>query len=59
MSKTKGISKKKKILKTLLDECIPFDAILIVFSYAGLGFINIPINFWNKPPYGTKYHMES
>lgn len=46
MSKTKGISKKKKILKTLLDECIPFDVILIVFSYAGLGFVNIPINKW-------------
>ena len=46
MSKSKGISKKKKILKTLLDECIPFDVILIVFSYAGLGFINIPINKW-------------
>lgn len=46
MSKTKGISKKKKLLKTLMDECIPIDVILIAFSYAGLGFINIPINKW-------------
>lgn len=45
MEKTKGIS-KKKLLKTLIDECIPFDVILIAFSYAGLGFINIPINKW-------------
>lgn len=51
MSKTKGLSKKKKLLKKLMDEklmdgYIPFNVILIVFSYAGLGFINIPINKW-------------
>lgn len=50
MSKTKGLSKKKKLLKTLMDEYLPFiKALLIVFLYvlyAVIVFINIPINKW-------------
>jgi hypothetical protein len=54
MSKTKGLSKKKKLLKTLMDEYLPFiKALLIVFlyvlyavMYAVIVFINIPINKW-------------
>lgn len=45
MSKTKGLSKKKKLLKTLMDEYLPFiTVLLIVFLYAVIAFINIPIN---------------
>ena len=46
MSKTKGLSKKKKLLKTLMYKCLPFKVLLIVFLYAVIGFINIPINKW-------------
>ena len=46
MSKTKGISKKKKLLKTLMYKCPPFKILLIVFVYAVIEFINIPISKW-------------
>ena len=68
MSKTKGLSKKKKLLKTLMDEYLPFiKALLIVFlyvlyavMYAVIVFINIPINKWlsfNCPQWSSgEYH---
>lgn len=46
MSNTKGISKKKKLLKTLMDKCITFKVLFYILAYSVLGFINIPINKW-------------
>jgi len=62
MSKTKGLSKKKKLLKTLMDEYLPFiTVLLIVFLYAVIAFINIPINKWlsfNCPQWSDgEYHF--
>ena len=46
MSTTKGISKKKKLLKTLMDKYITFKVLFYILAYSVLGFINIPINKW-------------
>lgn len=46
MSKITGLSKKKKLLKTLMHKCLPFKVLLTVFLYVVIGFINIPINKW-------------
>lgn len=46
MSKTKGLLKKKKLLKTLLYKCFPLQILLGVFLYVIVGCINIPINKW-------------
>ena len=46
MSKTKGLSKKKKLLKTLIHKYLPLQVLLTVFLYAVIVFINIPINKW-------------
>lgn len=46
MSKTEGLLKKKNLLKTLLDKCIPLQILLGVFLYVIVGCINIPINKW-------------
>lgn len=46
MSKTKGISKKKKLLKTLIHKYLPLQVLLTVFVYAVIGCINIPVNKW-------------
>lgn len=46
MSKTKGLLKKKKLLKTLMYKYPPFKVLLIVFLYAVIVLINIPINKW-------------
>lgn len=46
MSNTKGISKKKKLLKTLMDKYITFKVLFYILAYSVLGFINIPINKW-------------
>lgn len=46
MSKTKGISKKKDILKVFWNECAVFKVVVCILAYVILGFINIPINRW-------------
>lgn len=46
MLKTEGLLKKKKLLKTLLYKYRPLQTLLIVFVYAVIVFINIPINKW-------------
>lgn len=46
MSKTKGLLKKKNLLKTLFDKCEPLQVLLFVFVYAIIGCINIPVNKW-------------
>lgn len=60
MSKTKGLSKKKKLLKTLIHKYLPLRVLLTVFVYAVIGFINIPINKWltfNCPKWSDgEYH---
>lgn len=61
MSKTKGLLKKKKLLKTLMYKCPPFKVLLTVFLYVVIGFINIPINKWlsfNCPQWSNgEYHL--
>ena len=44
MSKTKGISKKKNLLKVFWNKCPAFKVIICILIYVILGFINIPIN---------------
>lgn len=46
MSETKGLLKKRKLLKTLMYKYRPLQILLIVFVYAVIVFINIPINKW-------------
>lgn len=46
MLKTEGLLKKKKLLKTLMYKYRPLQTLLIVFVYAVIVFINIPINKW-------------
>ena len=46
MSKTKGISKKKDVLKVFWNECAVFKVVVCILAYVILGFINIPINRW-------------
>ena len=46
MLKTDGLVKKKNLLRTLLENCIPLQILLGVFLYVIVGGINIPINKW-------------
>lgn len=61
MLKTEGLLKKKKLLKTLMYKYRPLQTLLIVFVYAVIVFINIPINKWlsfNCPQWSNgEYHL--
>lgn len=45
MSKTKGLLKKKNLLKTLMYKCSPFKVLFIVFLYAVIVLINFVLPF--------------
>lgn len=54
MSKTKGISKKKNVLKVLWNECITIKVLIFIIAYVVLAFINMPFEKWFEA-YSTEF----